>query len=215
MAIIIFFFLSCNASLDEKQDIIKQYQAQMITEGPSYRVYVNRMTSDFANDVLAIYKTPNKKLCYPFCVKFENETSVGVGPVREFFSLLMSMIMNGFPVDGEAKPLTLVFEGEVDHKTPVANSLMRSTGFYKAIGRMIAHSFLHGGPPVFGLSKAVIEYLAAKDHCGIPNLEVADIPDIDLRNALTEVQLNFFMVCITGLDFWHSGREDGPPQNIL
>ena len=51
------------------------------------------MASDFANDVLAIYKAPNSKLLSPFSVKFENETSVGGGPVREFFSLLMSMIM--------------------------------------------------------------------------------------------------------------------------
>ena len=133
------------------QNVIEKYRTTTITESPSFRVYVNRMASDFANDVLAIYKAPYSKLLSPFSVKFENETSVGGGPVREFFSLSMSMIMNGFLLEGENKPLTLVFEGEADHKVPVANSLLRSTGFYKSIGRMIGHSFLHGGPPVFGL----------------------------------------------------------------
>lgn len=180
----------CNISLGpEWNDVIKEYQTSLIKKGPYFRAYVNRMTSDFTNDVLTIYKAPNEKLCSPFAVKFENEISVGDGPVREFFSLLMSMVMDGFPVDGQKKPLTLIFEGENDHKVPVANSLLRRTGFYKATGRMIAHSFLHGGPPVFGLSEAVIEYWAAKDRDFIPNLEIADVPDIDLRNALTQVYI--------------------------
>jgi hypothetical protein len=145
------------------------------------------MTSDFANDVLEVYKKPITKLCSPFSVKFENETSVGSGPVREFFSLLMNMIVDGFPLEGEDKPLTLVFEGEVDHKVPVANSLLRRTGFYKLIGSMIAHSFLHGGPPIFGISQAIIEYMLAEKCEEISSLEAVDISDIDLRNAPNEV----------------------------
>lgn len=144
------------------------------------------MSSDFANDILGIYKNQCSKFCSRFGVKFENETSVGSGPVREFFSLVMRMLIDGFPLDGEDKPPTLVFEGENDHKIPVANSLLRSTGFYKSIGRMIAHSFLHAGPPVFGISKVVVDYLVC-DTDGIPLIEVADIPDIDLRIALNEV----------------------------
>ena len=55
----------------------------------------------------------------------------------------MNMIIEGFPLDGENKPVTLVFEGEDDHKVPVANYLLRRTGFYKLVGKMIAHSFIH------------------------------------------------------------------------
>lgn len=145
------------------------------------------MTSDFANDVLEVYKKPISKLCSPFSVKFENETSVGSGRIREFFSLLMSMIVNGFPLEGEDKPLTLVFKGEADHKVPVANSLLRRTGFYKLIGRMIAHSFLHGGPLIFGISQAIVDYILAEDNEEISSLEAVDIPDIDLRDTLIEV----------------------------
>lgn len=144
------------------------------------------MASDFANDILGIYKNHSSKLCARFSVKFENETSVGSGPMREFFSLVMKMILDGFPLDGEERPKTLVFEGENDHKVPVANSLLRSTGFYKCIGRMIAHSFLHAGSPLFGISKVVVDYLVC-DKDEIPLIEVVDIPDIDLRIALNEV----------------------------
>ncbi|XP_046862669.1 uncharacterized protein LOC124456227 [Xenia sp. Carnegie-2017] len=73
--------------------------------------------------------------------------------------LIMKMILDGFPLDCEERPKTLVFEGENDHKVPVANSLLRSTGFYKCIGRMIAHSFLHAGSPLFGISEVVVDYL--------------------------------------------------------
>lgn len=104
----------------------------------------------------------------------------------------MEMLVDGFPLDGGDKPPTLVFEGENDHKIPVANSLLRSTGFYKCIGRMIEHSFLHAGSPVFGISKLVVDYLVS-DTDEIPLIEVADIPDIDLRIALTEVSLKIFI----------------------
>ena len=86
--------------------------------------FVNRMSSDFANDTLGIYKNQSPK----FFSRFENETSVGSGPVREFFSLVIKMLVNGLMVN---KPPTVVFEGKNDHRIPVANSLLRSTGFYK------------------------------------------------------------------------------------
>ena len=150
------------------------------------------MKSDFANDVLEVYKKPVTKLCSPFSIKFENETSVGSGPIREFFSILMNMLIDGFPLDGENNPVTLVFEGEDDHKVPVANSLLQRTGFYKLVGKMIAHSFIHNGPPVFGVSQAVVDYMLAETD-EISLLELADISDIDLRNALVEVN-NFLSI---------------------
>lgn len=173
--------------LEAQNTVIEEYRdATIARESAVFRVYVNRMSSDFANDVLAIYKNQNSKFRSRFSVKFENETSVGSGPVREFFSLVMKMLVDGFPLDGGDKPPTLIFEGENDHRIPVANSLLRSTGFYKSIGRMIAHSFLHAGPPVFGISKVVMDYLVS-DTDEFPLVEVADIADIDLRSALTEV----------------------------
>ena len=56
---------------------------------------------------------------------------------------------------------------------------------------MIAYSFLHGGPPVFSISRAVVDYLVS-DIDEIPLIEVPDIPDIDLRIALTKVSWKLF-----------------------
>ena len=107
-------------------------------------VYINRLQEEFASDVFTSYKKSSPGFCSGVRVKFENERGVGDGPVRAFFSLLMGMVQNGFPLD--ETHLSLVFEGQADHKVPVSNALLCSSGFFKSVGRMVAHSFLHGGP---------------------------------------------------------------------
>ncbi|KAK5614382.1 hypothetical protein CRENBAI_000622 [Crenichthys baileyi] len=53
-------------------------------------------------------------------------------------------------------------------------------------GRMIGHCFLHGGPPLTGLSPAIVHILCG----GTPEtaiVEINDCPDIDLREKITLV----------------------------
>ncbi|CAB3978631.1 PREDICTED: uncharacterized protein LOC107339727 [Paramuricea clavata] len=89
-------------SEEAKKTAIQDYRdATIVSESAVFRVYVNRMSSDFANDVLGIYKNQSR-------------------------------------------------------------------------------------PAVFGISKVVIHYLVS-DTDEIPLIEVADIPDIDLRIALNEL----------------------------
>lgn len=97
----------------------------------------------------------------------------------------MGFLHDGFPLDGEGLgKLTEVFEGQEDHKLPIPNALLRNAGFYKSVGRMIAHSFLHGGPPLFGLSPAVVQFWCQDS---INAVTIDDVPDYDLREALKEV----------------------------
>lgn len=172
--------------VDRPEDPIVMYRQQTLNENaPPMRIYVNRMNEEFSADVLAIYKKPNPGLNSTLRVKFENEVAVGEGPVREFFSTLMEFLHDGFPLDGEGLgKLTEVFEGQEDHKLPIPNALLRNAGFYKSVGRMIAHSFLHGGPPLFGLSPAVVQFWCQDS---INAVTIDDVPDYDLREALKEV----------------------------
>lgn len=148
------------------------------------RICVNQMKEEFSADVLTIYKKPNPGLNSTLRVKFENEAAVGEGPVREFFSTLMGFLHDGFPLDGAGQgQLTMIFEG---HKLPIPNALLRNAGFYTSVGRMIAHSFLHGGPPLCGLSPAVVEFWC-KD--SINAVTIDDVPDYELREALMEVSM--------------------------
>ncbi|XP_046843061.1 uncharacterized protein LOC124437081 [Xenia sp. Carnegie-2017] len=42
---------------EQKKTVIEEYQdATIVSDSPVFRVYVNRMASDFANDILGIYK---------------------------------------------------------------------------------------------------------------------------------------------------------------
>lgn len=172
--------------VDRSKDPIFMYRQQTLNENaPPMRTYVNWMNEEFTGDVLAIYKKPNPELNSTLRVKFENEVAVGEGPVREFFSTLMGFLHDGFPLDGaDQGKLTKVFEGEEDHKLPIPNALLRNAGFYTSVGRMIAHSFLHGGPPLYGLSPAVVEFWCQDS---INAVTIDDVPDYDLREALREV----------------------------
>ena len=56
------------------------------------------------------------------------------------------------------------------------------------MGRIIGHSILHGGSGLHGLSPAVKNYLSnGADSDNHPMLTVEDIPDIELRQIVTEV----------------------------
>jgi len=99
----------------------------------------------------------------------------------------MGFLHDGFQLDGAGQgQLTMIFEGQEDHKLPIPNALLRNAGFYTSVGRMIAHSFLHGSPPLCGLSPAVVEFWC-KD--SINAVTIDDVTDYELREALMEVSI--------------------------
>lgn len=85
-------------------------------------MFIDRMQVEFASDEMNIYQKPNPSFCSSARLRFDNERALGDRPVREFFSLLMGMVQNGFPL--EESKLTLVFEGQIDHKVPVPNAIL-------------------------------------------------------------------------------------------
>ena len=94
--------------------------------------------------------------------------------------------------DPATSKVTLFFEGKKDNRIPVHNQSLRDvkTGMFKTHGRILGHSLLHGGPGMYGISRAVKEYLASDVHSiDIQTLLVTieDLPDIHLRNVLLEV----------------------------
>lgn len=102
---------------------VTKYRRQFLKlDEPPLRVFIDRMQVEFACDEMNIYKKPNPSFCSSVRVRFDNERALGDGPVREFFSLLMGMVQNDFPL--EEYKLTLVFEGQVDHKVPVPNAIL-------------------------------------------------------------------------------------------
>lgn len=140
-------------------------------------------------DILGVYKNPNTNLKARPRVCFEGEEGVGAGPVREFFFSAVKLVKDG--IDFPTKPI-IYFEGQDDHKVPVHNQALRHTGSFKAIGRILAHSFLHGGACLAGLSPAVKHYFTCKQGqdatVSTPPLEIKDVPDVELQEMLEEVR---------------------------
>ena len=147
---------------------------------------------ELKKDILCCYKNSQVKLTAKPKVKFEGEAGMGSGPIREFLLSSMKLVEDG--IEKEGKPL-LFFEAEENHKIPLHDQALRCTGAFRAIGRIIGHSLLHGGPVLYGLSRALVGYwvLTANgkdDDLMLESLPLSlnDIPDIDLRNYLTKVK---------------------------
>ncbi|CAB3999587.1 PREDICTED: uncharacterized protein LOC107356592 [Paramuricea clavata] len=151
-------------------------------------------TEELKRDILGYYKDKTCKLTAKPRVRFEGEEGVGSGPIREFFLCAMKLVHEG--IGGTGKPI-LFFEGEEDHKLPTHDQSARSTGAFKAIGRIIGHSVLHWGPLLYGLSPVVKRYwtASASDGCDgsgaetiLSSITLEDIPDIDLRGYISQLE---------------------------
>lgn len=167
---------------------VLEFQKQKIDEDlPKQRFTVCRVDgkSELRRDIISIYKKPDLKLCAVPRVRFEEEDGVGSGPVREFLVLAMEVVDEGIPSgSGRSKPL-IFFEGQPDHRLPIHDQSLRLTGTFKALGRIIGHSILHGGPGIHGLSPAVKHVLTSDSETyQPPPIVPEDIVDIDLRQMI-------------------------------
>ncbi|KAK1175612.1 hypothetical protein AOXY_G286 [Acipenser oxyrinchus oxyrinchus] len=81
--------------------------------------------------------------------------------------------------DGSSK--TLIFVGQEDHLVPTTSRFPVESAIFQAVGHMIGHCFLHGGPPLTGLSPAVVCILTGGEEECAP-LQIQDCPDVDLDN---------------------------------
>ena len=86
---------------------------------------------------MGVYEKPDLKLCaIPKVKKMDRSDN--------FWCWLCRVADEGIPsTSGRSKPL-LFFEGQPDHRLPVHDQSLWLTGTFKALGRIIGHSILHG-----------------------------------------------------------------------
>jgi hypothetical protein len=158
---------------------LKLFQSEVVQDGPfKQRFSVCRIDGvlELRKEIMGIYKNPKTNLKLVPRIRFEEEEGMGSGPLREFCAETIRVIDEGIP-SHTGKPL-MFLEGPIN----------RLTGAYKAMGRIIGHSILHGGSGVHGLSPAFKHYLSNnRDSETPPPMTVEDIPDIELRQVMTEV----------------------------
>ena len=164
----------------DPQEALPQFREEnkVPDEAPQH-IFINRFENDLQNDLLAMYKTPAFRLRAVPRVRFESEQGVGIGPVREFFCLSLQLLETGLSKIDQGQ--VIIFEESTDHKLPVVNNLLKQAGLYLTIGKILAHSILHGSSPYYGLSPAVINYWKVDDLEKDPlPLCLDDVPDYEL-----------------------------------
>ena len=180
-----------SSEISDPRAAIAKFRSEVIDElSPRQLFSVSRLegSEELKRDIFLCYKGKRNKLNALPRIRFEEEEGAGSGPVREFLLCAIKMVDEGMKIS--SKP-TIFFEGETDHRIPLHDQASRVTGSFKAIGRIIAHSALHGGPSIHGISPAIVHYLcnSAKElEDNPPPLSLNDIPDIELRKCISEVR---------------------------
>ena len=116
-------------------------------------------------------------------VEFANEAGIDAdGLTRELCHIVMATIHDG-------KGGVQLFEGKIDHLIPVHNEEFIASHYFEYVGKLIAHSVIHAGFGLVGLSRVIAMYLILEDidSC-LTHLSVEDIPDFELQNDVRQVQ---------------------------
>ncbi|CAB1435174.1 unnamed protein product [Pleuronectes platessa] len=133
--------------------------------------------------LISFYKQPNVEWGRPLNSRLEGDTAIGQGVTRFFFSTCIEKLKSGFCINFANANVTRLFEGEPGHLVPSASHFLVESDMFMVAGRMVGHSFLHGGPCLAGLSPAIVHVLLG----GSPEtttVTLEDCPDLDIRETI-------------------------------
>ncbi|CAL8236937.1 unnamed protein product [Arctogadus glacialis] len=149
-----------------------------------------RFSMDLASDVgdrekavLAFYKIKRTKWAAPLHCVLEGDAAIGDGVSRYFLSFAMNALRSGFSINFGNADVTMLFEGQKDHLIPCASQPLLDSDLFMMAGRMVGHSFIHGGPGLAGISPAVVHVLLG-GQLETATLVLEDCPDLDQRNTI-------------------------------
>ncbi|CAL8387530.1 unnamed protein product [Gadus morhua 'NCC'] len=133
--------------------------------------------------LISFHKPPNVEWGRPLNCRLEGDTAIGQGVTRFFLSSCIEKLKSGFSINFANADVTRLFDGEPGHLVPSASHFLVESDLFMVAGRMLGHSFLHGGPSLSGLSPAVVHVLLG----GSPEtatLTLEDCPDLDIREII-------------------------------
>lgn len=178
----------------EPEEVLKKWRQSKVDNLARREIIsIDRTSPRLFRSLFAKYKRAEMNLNARPEVEFDGEPGVDAGSLtREYFSMLMGLLRNGG--NSSMPPL---FEGEEGHIIPVHSVDALSSGCYYIAGQMIAHSVLHGGVGIVGMSKAVSRYIASEGsdaEQASTFLSLADIPDLGTRNVLLQARTIFLNI---------------------
>ncbi|XP_059384779.1 uncharacterized protein LOC132119051 isoform X3 [Carassius carassius] len=97
--------------------------------------------------------------------------------------MTIEKLRTGFSLNFGVADITLLFEGEQDHLVPCCSQTLLDSDLFVVAGRMIGHSFLHGGPLLPGISPAIIHVLVG-GAIETAEIHLKDCPDLDQRHTI-------------------------------
>ena len=147
---------------------------------------MDRLGKNINLQILSVYKKPHVSLKRRPEVVFANETGIDAGALtKDYFSVGMAALAKEALTAGDGSyPL---FECTEDHKLPTPNPFLQQCGMYVAVGKFIAHSILHGGQGLHGLSPVFKNYVISGETSDLTPVP-EDIPDPELSALVMEVQ---------------------------
>lgn len=161
-------------------EILEEFRSITKKAGTGYITF-NRMHRSMLQQLMKTYKDPKLDIQKSPDIHFEGEMAADAGgPTKEYFYSAIESLFNVDPIFGVS-----LFTGERGHYVPLMNMDAISSGCFKMVGKLLAHSVLHGGPGLPGLAPAVRKYLVSGSVIDAADLvSVEDIPDIDLRDLI-------------------------------
>ena len=161
-------------------EVLHMYRKQVRTMGKEF-VTINRMQISMIQQLMRIYKNPKLDLKKPLDVDFVGEQGADVGgPTKEFFHQAICALTKVDPLYN-----LQLFGGQEGHLIPLYGIDVISSGCFEMAGKLLAHSILHGGPGLSGLSPCIIKYLTTGSVDKARDLvTIDDLYDTDLREIL-------------------------------
>ncbi|XP_076733583.1 uncharacterized protein LOC101482043 [Maylandia zebra] len=147
------------------------YKSELLSKYETRKAVVLQMDLresivDQQRSLISLYKTPKVEWAGPVSCKLEGDVAVGEGVKRFFFSKAVSLVQSGLHLNFD---LTRLFDGEPEHLTPSTSQTLLESDMFLVAGRIMGHSFIHGGPCVSGHntnkpSSQAAEERASGDH---------------------------------------------------
>ncbi|XP_073721905.1 uncharacterized protein [Misgurnus anguillicaudatus] len=133
--------------------------------------------------LINFYKQRHVEWACPVKCQLQGDAAVGDGVTRHFFSTVLEKLKYGFSLNLGNTGVTCLFEGEPDHLVPSSLQFLIESDLFLVAGRMLGHSFLHGGPCFAGLSRAFVHVLLQGSE-DTATLQLEDCPDVDIRETI-------------------------------
>ncbi|XP_016339484.1 G2/M phase-specific E3 ubiquitin-protein ligase-like [Sinocyclocheilus anshuiensis] len=138
---------------------------------------------DQDRELVAFYKQNGIEWASPVKCRLQGDAAIGEGVTRHFLSTVIQRLQHGFNFNMGNTARTCRFDGEPGHLVPSSSQFLVESDLFLVAGRMIGHSFLHGGPRLAGVSQAIVHVLLG----GSPEtatVQIEDCPDHDIRETI-------------------------------